>query len=162
MNSPELTPAGPRFARRVSSAPTPIIPSRAADSPDHASSSPLVETLIVQPGVKIVQFSTSGQAVLEDVAAARQEAGTWPPWSRTERTIAMGMFFRLRISYSHALTCLSSLSRHLIDLSRSRVRRVPQLRLCAAADSPQEPVLVHRRIECHFRIADTPTELLED
>lgn len=161
MNSPELTPAGPRFARRVSSAPTPI-PSRAADSPDHTSSSPLVETLIVQPGVKIVQFSTSGRAVLEDVAAARQEAGTWPPWSRTERTIAMGMFFRRRTHYDHALTCSSPLSRHPIYLPRSRLCRVPQLRLCAATDSSQEPVLVHRRIERHFRTPDTPTELLED
>lgn len=58
----------------------------------NSDSTPPVDTLFVHPNVKIVQFTTSGKALLPDVDAARQEAGTLPPWSRLERTIAVGRY----------------------------------------------------------------------
>lgn len=95
MSFPDSMPTGFRASRRVVSAPVAPRP-RTADAPASPSfatrfSPSVVETLYIHPNVKIAAFTTSGKALLLSADAARKEAGTLPPSSHMERTLAVGM-----------------------------------------------------------------------
>lgn len=86
MDSPEVRPPGFRAPRRVASAPVTPRPHTAENPP---ADDP-VETLYYHPNVKIVAFTSSGKALLQNTDAAREEAGTLLARSPVERTLAVG------------------------------------------------------------------------
>ncbi|VUC34550.1 unnamed protein product [Clonostachys rosea] len=85
MDSPEVRPPGFRAPRRVASAPVTPRPHTA----EHPPADDPVETLYYHPNVKIVAFTSSGKALLQNTDAARAEAGTLLASSPVERTLAV-------------------------------------------------------------------------
>ncbi|CAH0050087.1 unnamed protein product [Clonostachys solani] len=85
MDSPDVRPPGFRAPRRVASAPVTPRPHTAENPP---ADDP-VETLYYHPNVKIVAFTSSGKALLQNTDAAREEAGTLLARSPVERTLAV-------------------------------------------------------------------------
>ncbi|CAG9980783.1 unnamed protein product [Clonostachys byssicola] len=85
MDSPEVRPPGFRARRRVASAPVTPRPHTA----EHPPADDPVETLYYHPNVKIVAFTSSGKALLQNTDAAREEAGTLLARSPVERTLAV-------------------------------------------------------------------------
>jgi hypothetical protein len=85
----------PATPRRVFSAPL-HTPPQQLRSPSNSNSDGVVETLYNHPFVKIISF-TSGprsfslSAGLDGLSVPEPEPGTLEPFSRLERTIAVGM-----------------------------------------------------------------------
>lgn len=129
----------------------------------HTPSVPHIQTLFVHPDVKIVQFASGGKAALLDIDAARLEAGTLPPYSRLERTIAVGRYSRHLLTLRLPILTMDHFPcRHIVDISWTWLCSLPQLWLRTPTDSPQESMLGHRRDEWYLHFADTSAELLEN
>ena len=133
----------------------------------HARTPEAVETLYVHHDAKIVSFSVSGSSrISESLGDGSPAADTsLLPWSSPlERTIAVGELIRdLSPSKRRRTNQLTGLtSRAVSHISCARFRRFYKLRLCPSAYPTQEPVLVRRQKQSHFRAANTKAILLED
>lgn len=158
-----MEPPRPRFAapRRASTAPDGRPP------PPSSSTQGSVETLYNHPNVKIIAFTATARSIPRDSTDEDQGTLSWS--SQLERTIAVGtspspLPPRGPVSspnpgFKGELRVLTP-ARLLQDLSRPRLRRLPELRLRPPAHPPQEPVLVHRGGLEQVRPADPPPAVL--
>ncbi|KXJ89462.1 inheritance of peroxisomes protein 1-domain-containing protein, partial [Microdochium bolleyi] len=109
MTAPEHPRGEASFSSPRRSATAPVMPRRSSTSSVPAQDD-TVETLYSHPSVRIVAFTTSQRVSIGSSSSSGADAGTLPPSSATERTLAIGPFRIYKAPGSVAfLSCGSAL-----------------------------------------------------